>query len=169
LTHTTTPTIHLLEGPVGAGKSTLAGKLSVELQAPHLNLDEWMVTLFREDRPDSDFLGWYAERKERCIEQIWLVANEILFTNNNVILELGLVQRAAREAFYQRVAGTDHNLLVYWLDVAEATRRQRVKQRNSEQGATFKMEVSDEVFAMANAAWEAPDDEELRDRASKIV
>ena len=37
-------TIHLIEGPVGAGKSTFAARLSVAHEAPHLNLDEWIVT-----------------------------------------------------------------------------------------------------------------------------
>ena len=69
-------TLHLIEGPVGAGKSTYAAQLGIATGAAHLNLDEWMVTLFRPDRPESDFLAWYGERKERCIEQIWLVAGQ---------------------------------------------------------------------------------------------
>ena len=65
------PTIHLIEGPVGAGKSTFAAKLMHEHSAPRLNLDEWMVVLFRPDRPEGDdIMAWYAERKQRCIEQI---------------------------------------------------------------------------------------------------
>ena len=63
--------IYLIEGPVGSGKSTLASKLSNEFSAPRLILDKWMTILFSPDRPDSDFIGWYLERKDRCIEQIW--------------------------------------------------------------------------------------------------
>lgn len=33
--------ILLIEGPVGAGKSTFAAKLSKELAAPSLRLDAW--------------------------------------------------------------------------------------------------------------------------------
>lgn len=163
------PTIHLIEGPVGAGKSTYAGKLALELGAPHLNLDEWMVTLFRPDRPQDNFMAWYAERKERCIAQIWLVAEMVLQTTSTVILELGLVQRAAREDFYRRVDGTDHKLQVHWLDVPETVRHERVRKRNTEQGSTFQMEVSDEVFALANSAWESPDEQELQARNITVI
>jgi predicted kinase len=62
--------IHLIEGPVGAGKSTFAGRLALTHNAVHLNLDEWMVRLFQADRPEADFMEWYLERKQRCIEAL---------------------------------------------------------------------------------------------------
>ena len=166
-------TLHLIEGPVGAGKSTYAAQLGIATGAAHLNLDEWMVTLFRPDRPESDFLAWYSERKERCIEQIWLVALELLYKGNAVILELGLVQKAAREAFYSRVDGSDFELKVYWLDTPQDTRWQRVQARNaqseSDPTSTLKMQVSEEVFKMADAAWQEPDSQECADRQITII
>ncbi len=62
--------IHLIEGPVGAGKSTFAATLSERHAAPHLCLDGWMATLFGPDRPSAGVLDWYMERKDRCLEQI---------------------------------------------------------------------------------------------------
>ena len=157
-------TIYLIEGPVGAGKSTFAAQLSWTHAAPLLNLDEWMVTLFRPDRPNTDFMQWYSERKLRCIEQIWKVTCDLLDTGTNVILELGLVQTQDREDFYSRVDAAGYELEVYVLDAPEAVRRQRVRDRNNKKGSTFKMEVSDEIFELANSAWQAPDDVECRDR-----
>lgn len=162
-------TIHLIEGPVGAGKSTYAAKLSLAQGLLHLDLDEWMVHLFSADRPEQDFMPWYSERKQRCIEQIWRVANELLSMEQNVILELGLVQLADRESFYQRVDATDFELTVHLLDVPVGVRQERVRARNEQAGATFKMHVSDEIFALANAAWQAPDDAELRARDFLVV
>ena len=46
--------VHLIVGPVGAGKSTLAGQLGREHGAVRLILDEWMAALFSADRPDVD-------------------------------------------------------------------------------------------------------------------
>ncbi len=162
-------TIHLIEGPVGAGKSTYAGKLSLAVGAPHLNLDEWMVTLFSPDRPDEGFMDWYLETKNRCIQQIWDVTIEILSHDIDVILELGLVQAADRARFYERVDGTDLDLAVYVLDTPVDVRRERVRERNRKQSGTFKMEVSDEVFEMANAFWEDPTEAEVRDRGIEVV
>ena len=128
-----------------------------------------MVTLFRPDRPDDGFMQWYSERKQRCLDQIWQLASEILATGNSVVLELGLVQRALRDAFYAQVDITDHRLCVYWLDVPESVRWQRVQQRNTDQSSTYKMTVTEEIFAMANSAWEAPDELECEQRAITLV
>ena len=161
--------IHLIEGPVGAGKSTYAGRLALQRQAVHLNLDEWMVTLFRPDRPETDFMAWYAERKDRCIDQIWLVACEILESGADVILELGLVQHAARQAFYHRAAGSEHKLSVTVVDAPFEVRRNRVLERNESQGSTYRMTVSEEIFNLANSAWEAPTNQECRDMDITLI
>ena len=161
--------IHLVEGPVGAGKSTFAAKQSLSLGAPHLNLDEWMATLFSPDRPNERFLEWYSDRKERCIQQIWQVTCELLSCEISAILELGLVQLADREDFYRRVDATDHELRVYVLDTPLEERRQRVRRRNSQKTGTYRMEVSEEIFAIANGFWEEPAEMECRERRIEIV
>ena len=163
------PTLHLIEGPVGAGKSTFAARLGASLAAPRLILDEWMVTLFRPDRPQTDFMNWYAERKNRCIEQIWRVASDLLDTGNDAILELGLVQLQDRIDFYSRIDASNADLKVYLIDAPVETRRQRVRERNRQQGTTFQMEVPDEIFEIANRAWQAPDDAELAQRDIQLV
>ncbi len=162
-------TIHLIEGPVGAGKTTFARQLGREIGAPALNLDAWMVTLFRPDRPDEDFLEWYRERKERCLQQIWDVAQSVLDAGSDVILELGLVQRADRERFYARVARAPHDLRVRVLEAPRDVRRARVQARNLDQGPTFQMEVPDQVFEMASDMWQPPDDEEISRHQIEIV
>ena len=54
--------IILLEGPVGAGKSSYAAALSARKPMPHLNLDDWFVTLYSPDRPKEGLMAWYSER-----------------------------------------------------------------------------------------------------------
>ena len=158
------PTIHLIEGPVGAGKSTFAARLGEQLNAPRINLDEWMVTLFSPDRPAENFVEWYLTCKQRCIEQIWRVACDWLDCRSDIILELGLVQQADRAEFYQRVDDHELSLKVYLLDVPREVRLERVRQRNATRGQTFQMAVSDEVFDIADRAWQAPDDAETSER-----
>lgn len=128
-----------------------------------------MVNLFRPDRPSSGVIEWYVERKERCIEQIWDVAKRILDANCDVILELGLVQRSSRQSMYARASESGHELLVYVLDTPRDVRRERVRQRNLEKGATFLMEVPDEVFEMASNMWEEPDDVECGEQTIEFV
>ncbi len=150
--------IHLVEGPVGSGKSTYSNKLREQYSAAHLNLDQWMAMLFSPDRPSTDTMTWYLERKERCIEQIWYVACAILDAGSDVILELGLIQQHSREAFYKRVDDAGYDLTVYVLNELRDIRRERVRARNSEKGSTYSMDVPDHIFEIASDRWEEPDD-----------
>lgn len=161
--------IHLVEGPVGAGKSTYAERLSWTVGAPHLDLDAWMVTLFSPDRPAEGFLPWYTERKARCLAQIRAVTGSLLDRGIDVILELGLVRRADREDFYRHVDLLDCELRIHLLATPLEERRRRVRERNRQRTGSFKMEVTDEVFELADGFWEAPTEQELRERRIEVV
>ena len=161
--------VYLIEGPVGAGKSTFASTLAFEKKAARFNLDEWMVTLFRPDRPEEGFLEWYQDCKQRCIEQMWMQCTELTGVGIPVVLELGLVQAADREAFYARADAADQTLEVYVLDVPVAVRQERVRARNVQQTGTYRMEVTDEVFELANRMWQPPDEVEIREREIQFV
>jgi len=90
-------------------------------------------------------------------------------SGNDAILELGLVQAAAREEFYSRVDGTDYSLRTYLIDTPLEVRRQRVRNRNTEKGSTYKMEVSDEIFNVANGFWQEPDSRERNERNIEVI
>lgn len=153
--------IHLIEGPVGAGKSTFAAQLGQQKGCSAIALDDWMATLFRPDRPDENLMQWYLERKARCITQIWRVADDLLRSGNDVILELGLIQSQSRLAFYDRMNSAGHDFTVYVLDVARDVRRDRVENRNIEQGSTFSMVVPSAIFEMSSDMWEPPTEAEI--------
>ena len=162
-------TLYMLEGPVGAGKSTLAAKLAAVHMAPHLNLDDWMVTLFRPDRPATDFISWYMDRKSRCIEQIWTTTQSLLAVDVSVVLELGLVRYADRQPFYQRLDDSGVEAKIFVLDVPREERWRRVQLRNRTKGPTYRMEVTEQVFEIADDAWEMPDDLEVEIRGITII
>lgn len=146
--------LHLVVGPVGAGKSTFVLRLCREHGAVRLTLDEWMTVLFRPDRPDDGVVPWYVERTQRCIEQIWQVAQQILEAGTDVVLEIGLIRRHERESFYGRVDARALELTIYLLDAPREVRRARIEQRNRQRGDTFSMEVPPEIFELASDMWE---------------
>ena len=156
--------VFLIEGPVGAGKSTFSNYLSQQINAPHINLDSWMARLFRPDRPSTGIIEWYVERKERCVDQIWDVALRVLNSGCDVILELGLIQLESRQAMYERIKDSGHEILVYVLDAPREERRERVRNRNLIELSTFSMVVPDEIFEMASNLWEEPNDAECEDQ-----
>lgn len=161
--------VHLVEGPVGAGKSTFSARLAAQTGAVHIALDAWFAALFSPDRPQGDVVPWYVERKERLLEHIWAHCRQLLAAGKDVVLELGLIQRQGRQAFCDRVRDEGHELSVVVIDVPRDVRRERVRCRNAEQGPTFSMIVPDHVFELASDLWEAPDASEVRDYRIEFV
>ena len=147
---------------MGAGKSTYATALASRDRALRLTLDDWMTRLFRPDRPPADVLSWYAERAARCVDQIWIVARAALALGIDVVLEIGLLARDQRAAFYRRVAESAPGalLVVHVLDADRDVRRARVDRRNRERGATFSMDVPPAIFELASDLWQPPDEVE---------
>lgn len=161
--------VHLVEGPVGAGKTTFSLRLARETGGIHIALDEWFARLFSPDRPASDVVAWYLERKDRLLALIWDHAQKILSSDRDVILELGLIQRQPRSEFCQRVRDGGFDLTAYVLDAPRDVRRERVRQRNTAKGATFFMVVPDHVFETASNLWEAPDEIETSNTRFEFV
>lgn len=157
---TTSGTLHLLVGPVGAGKTTYARRRIAQAPGLLLDVDTCMVRLFRDDpRPAEGVMAWYLERRERCRELLWDVALDALRCGVDVFLELGLLQRAEREAYYERARTDDLTLVVYVLDAPRSVRRDRVAARNLSPGPHTQI-VPAELFERASDAWEAPLDAE---------
>ncbi|MBL8627571.1 MAG: ATP-binding protein [Myxococcales bacterium] len=157
--------LHLIIGPVGAGKSTFARALVARRPALLLVLDDWMARLFGADpRPTTDRVGWYLERRDRCLAQVWEVARGACAAGCDVVLEPGLVRRAERAALYEQIEDAGLALTVTLIDAPRDERRARVMRRNEERGATFAQVVPLEFFELASDHWEPPDDDERHDR-----
>ncbi len=157
--------VHLVVGPVGAGKSTFVRQLCAEQPLLPLVLDDWMAQLFGDDeRPADGVIQWYLERRDRCLEQIWRVATHALELGVDVVFEVGLIRRDERVAFIERVEALDWGLTVYVLDATRELRRERVERRNVEQGDTFAVVVPPHVFEMASDMWQPPEADECEGR-----
>ena len=162
--------VHLVIGPVGAGKSTFVRGLVQQHRAVPLNLDDWMATLFSPDRPAAeDVMAWYVPRTLRCLAQIWKTAQAVLDAGIDVVLEVGLIQQHQRAAFYARMGPRAHAMTVYVLDAPREVRRERVLQRNAEQGPTFSMLVPPDIFELASDLWQPPDVAECAQRSVVFV
>jgi predicted kinase len=161
--------IHLLEGPVGAGKSTYATTLAAQVGGVHLALDAWFARLYSPDRPSTGLMPWYMARKDRLVDLMWDHALALRVAGVTPILELGLVQRQARAEVYERARLAGVELRVHVLDADREIRRERVARRNTEQGPTFAMIVPEAVFDLASDAWEPPDLFEAEERHIEFI
>jgi predicted kinase len=123
--HTKTATVHLLAGLNGAGKSTHARRLERSCPAVRFTLDEWMLNLYhlRYDDPQ------YPELAERCKDLIWEVAQQVLSTGTDVVLDWNQWSRARRRTWRDKAAAAGHRPVLHYLPVPVETAIERVEHR----------------------------------------
>lgn len=151
----------LVCGPVGAGKTTYSMALAKEIEAIRFSIDPWMQTLFAKDMQSLDY-AWILERVDRCHQQIWEVAEQILHLNGKVILDLGFTTKKHRDRFKELSKTVNLDAEIHYLQAAIAVRKQRVKQRNADKNpALYSFEITDFMFNFMERKFEPPTDSEL--------
>ena len=134
---TNSQTVHLIYGPTAAGKSTYAKALATEHHAVRFAIDDWMHSLYGQDKAESIKMEWVMSRVARCQSRIWATCLEILATGTDVVLELGLLREQDRNRMRSMVEEVGHKVSFSFVDADLQVRKQRVLQRNMEKGDTF--------------------------------
>ena len=155
------PKVHIVFGPLGAGKSTHARQLSIAEKATCFSIDNWMVDLFAPDSPVPLDLPWIMERVKRCEHRIWLTARDVVKNGGNVVLDLGFMKAANRREFLNLAHREDLQTQLHFITASRETRRTRVLARNHSKGATFAMEISPSMFDFMDTQFEAATRDEL--------
>lgn len=153
--------IHLICGSTGAGKTTYARELANTIGGVVFSIDEWMVSLFGEDAPESLSPTWIFPRVQRCETQMWAMVLQLGKLGIPSILDLGF-QRYEHRQRYSAFAKQSHlTTRLHVLDVDASVRWKRVEARNKDKGDTFHMEITRGVFDYIETTWELPDEREL--------
>ena len=151
------PTLHLLCGLPGSGKTTRAKELEAGGQGVLLNADAWVWKLY----PDEAEAVARDHRKQRVEEVQWELAERLLAQGTSVILDWGLWARAERDHYRQRGEAVGATVHLVFLDVPVATLQARVADRNRNlPEGTFHI-TADELTAWA-AQFEPPTASELQ-------
>jgi len=153
--------IHLVFGPQGAGKTTYSKRLSKELGAVHMSIDDWMWKLFGADLPKSMNLKWIMERVERCERQIWSLAKQIVTADGIVILDLAFTKIAKRRLFLTLAEEIKASTQLHYITAAHNVRRKRVLVRNIEQGSSYSFEVTPGMFDFMETEFQTPTESEM--------
>lgn len=156
------PKAYLITGGTGAGKTTYARQLADDLGALRFSIDDWMTTLFWMDSPEPISHAWAMERIGRVEAQMWDAAQQALSRGLDVIFDLGFSTSDHRQKFYDLAKTAGYDAALHWVDIPAEIRWQRVNQRNQDQGETFAMTVTREMFDFMEGIWDAPSDEEMR-------
>jgi predicted kinase len=155
------PTLNVIFGPCGAGKTTYAHTFARREKAVAFILDDWMARMFGPDMPEPIEYEWMVERVARCEAQIWSVAAAIIGAGGSVILDIGLMRRADRGRIREIAEATGLPLQFHFVDAPQEVRRARVAGRNVVRGENFAIEVSPDMFDFIEGVYEPPEPAEL--------
>jgi len=158
--------IHIVFGPLGAGKTTYAQQLSSDEKATCFSIDQWMVDLFGADSPASLEIKWVMERVKRCEKRIWLTAKDLAKNGGRVVLDLGFMTEASRAEFIDLASQESLDTKLHFIYASLATRRARVMARNVAKGKTYALEVTPDMFDYMDARFEAASPQELSNSIS---
>jgi hypothetical protein len=124
------PTLYLLCGLPGSGKTTLAKRLEREAPALRLTPDEWMTPLYGADICEPETLERWNDAHDRVEKIQWQIAERALSLGVNVVLDFGVWAREEREDFRARAAALGARSELLFLDEPLEVLKERVKARN---------------------------------------
>lgn len=157
------PTLYLLCGLPGSGKTTLASRLEQEKPALRLTPDEWMIPLYGASICEPDTLDRWSEAHDRVEKIQWQVAERALSLGIDVVLDFGVWAREEREEFRTRAAALGARSELIFLDQPLEVLKERVKDRNE-----FPLEraypISEADLEQWWAVFQPPTEDELEPR-----
>ena len=154
--------IHLLVGNTGAGKSTYANKLKLDINGVIFTLDKWNKILFLPDKTENDGVNWFLERIDRAEEVMQDLILQLENSGVDSILDVGLSKFKHREKYRKFAKENNIEVKVHFLNIPKEIRKERVLKRNLEKGITFEFEVTNGNFEFMENWFEAPLDTELK-------
>ena len=159
----TTPTVYLICGFIGAGKTTFAKKLEEKTGAVRITKDEWSIRLIGNDPT----IEGYAEHDHRIIELSRDVAFQLVEKGIDVIIDEGFWAKQQRVELGKRIEEMGAKAVIYYLDTPIEVIRERVVERNSHVNHDSFM-ISGELLDHYLQFWQPPSEDEGHILASEI-
>jgi predicted kinase len=129
------PTLHLIHGYIGAGKTTFARQLTHERNAVLLSLDQWLIRLYGSDTSVE------PDRLLRVEALIGECCESVLRAGVDVVYDHGFWSRAKRDAARQLAERINAGAELYWVTCPEEVALQRVLCRSQQpDGETFRID-----------------------------
>lgn len=145
------PTLHLIMGLPGAGKSTLSRKLALLTGAKRLSSDEYRIQIFEQPCFSQD-------EHDRLYGILDHNVEHLLAANFDVIYDANVNRKQHREEKYQLAKRYDTDVKLWWVQTPKKLAKER---RIAEQDAILlpEGESSQKMFERIAAIIEPPDDE----------
>ena len=137
------PTVHLLSGIPGCGKTRFATSLAARGRCVALSHDEWIVGLLG-PQPGSDDFQRFAVPIH---ELLWRQAEKIVRAGTDVVLDFGFWTRAERDAARARVQAMGAQARFYAFECTAEEAWRRISRRN-ENAAEAAIHISEDTFKL---------------------
>lgn len=152
----TQPTMYLMCGLPGSGKTTRAREIEQSAHAMRLTPDEWMVPLFGEQHNTPELL----KARDTLEGLLFNLAEKALNLGIHVVVDYGVWSRSERETFRARARAAGARTELIYLDVPLDELKARVEARNQTLDGTVYPITAEEMDLWAT--WfEVPAPEEL--------
>jgi predicted kinase len=149
--------VHLLYGLVGSGKTTLARALCADGKAVRFTLDEWMIRLY----PGLSFnTAEYGRRTGIVKDLIWSVAEQVLRSGADVVLDWNSWSRARRAWAVQRAAAIPAEVVLHRLDASIEQATARVERRSRDPRSVYAHSIGREGNEHLASIMEPPSETE---------
>lgn len=116
------PILYIIQGLIGSGKSTFSRKLASEINAIHLNPDEWVINLYSKD----EYMKNYDEYFDKTICLLWNKTREYLLSGKDVIFDMGFWYKKDRNFAKMLALECNANLIHYYLNVPDSIIKERI-------------------------------------------
>lgn len=151
-----TPTLYLLCGLPGSGKTTRAKELEAAGHGVLLSADRWACELY----PDDPEVAARDERKGLVESVQWELAERLLSVGTSIVLDWGFWSRSERDERRNRGRDLGADVKTIFLDEPIETLSERLVRRNLDlPPGTF--HISDVELDAWVPLFEEPTDEEL--------
>ena len=119
------PTVYLICGFLGAGKTTYSKELAQRTGAQHLNSDEICMRKYTPEEYENNWEACFAQ----TLDYLWQKIAVYIKQNQDVIFDMGFWSKSSRKQAVNKIKQMGGNPVVYYIYAPDSVLKQRLTTR----------------------------------------
>ena len=115
-------TLYIIQGFIGAGKTTFSKKLTENIKAIYINIDESVVSMFDKDVYMKNWNFCF----EKCLSIMWEQTKNLLSIGENVIFDMGFWLKKDRDYARNLAKQCGANVVHYYIYAPDEILKERI-------------------------------------------